>query len=204
MSAENAAGPPKTLTDLARKRFKGVLDRIASFLLRIGLTPDALTIAGLVGHLIGAFLISQGWFFFGGIVIIFLAPLDAIDGTMSRLQGKESRFGAFLDSVTDRYSEIVMYAGLVAYYVQQAEGWLIGMTFAALAGSIMVSYTRARAEGLGVELRIGFLTRLERYLVMVPCLMLGIPWLGVNLIAVLANLTALQRIIHMRKRTRGE
>jgi CDP-diacylglycerol--glycerol-3-phosphate 3-phosphatidyltransferase len=188
-----------TLTDLLRKRFKHVLDPIGAFLNRLGLMPNTITIIGLVGNTIGAYFLWQGQMLVGGLIILAMGPVDALDGTMARLRGEPSDFGAFVDSVTDRYSELVIFLGLLLYYNQQGD-WVntLGVYLAA-AGSVLVSYIRARAQSLGYEAKVGILTRAERYAVLAPTLIFNIPWLGVWIIAVLANITAMQRIIHVRR-----
>ena len=190
---------PITLTDQLRKRFKHILDPIGAFLNRLGLMPNTITIIGLVGNTIGAYFLWQGQMLIGGLIILAMGPVDALDGTMARLRGEPSDFGAFVDSVTDRYSELVIFLGLLLYYNQQGD-WVntLGVYLAA-AGSVLVSYIRARAQSLGYEAKVGILTRAERYAVLAPTLIFNIPWLGVWIIAVLANVTAMQRIIHVRR-----
>ena len=190
---------PITLTDQLRKRFKHVLDPIGAFLNRLGLMPNTITIIGLVGNTIGAYFLWQGQMLVGGLIILAMGPVDALDGTMARLRGEPSDFGAFVDSVTDRYSELVIFLGLLLYYNQQGD-WVntLGVYLAA-AGSVLVSYIRARAQSLGYEAKVGILTRAERYAVLAPTLIFNIPWVGVWIIAVLANITAMQRIIHVRR-----
>jgi CDP-diacylglycerol--glycerol-3-phosphate 3-phosphatidyltransferase len=190
---------PITLTDQLRKRFKHVLDPIGAFLNRLGLMPNTITIIGLVGNTVGAYFLWQGQMLVGGLIILAMGPVDALDGTMARLRGEPSDFGAFVDSVTDRYSELVIFLGLLLYYNQQGD-WVntLGVYLAA-AGSVLVSYIRARAQSLGYEAKVGILTRAERYAVLAPTLIFNIPWLGVWIIAVLANITAMQRIIHVRR-----
>ena len=190
---------PITLTDQLRKRFKHVLDPIGAFLNRLGLMPNTMTIIGWVGNTIGAYFLWQGQMLVGGLIILAMGPVDALDGTMARLRGEPSDFGAFVDSVTDRYSELVIFLGLLLYYNQQGD-WIntLGVYLAA-AGSVLVSYIRARAQSLGYEAKVGILTRAERYAVLAPTLIFNIPWLGVWIIAVLANITAVQRIIHVRR-----
>ena len=190
---------PITLTDQLRKRFKHVLDPIGAFLNRLGLMPNTITIIGLVGNTVGAYFLWQGQMLVGGLIILAMGPVDALDGTMARLRGEPSDFGAFVDSVTDRYSELVIFLGLLLYYNQQGD-WVntLGVYLAA-AGSVLVSYVRARAQSLGYEAKVGILTRAERYAVLAPTLIFNIPWLGVWIIAVLANITAMQRIIHVRR-----
>ena len=101
--------------------FKGILDTIGGFLNRLGLMPNTMTLFGLFGNTIGAYLLSQGQITWGGIIILLMGPIDALDGTMARLRGMDGHFGAFVDSVTDRYSELVIFAGLLYYYVQQGD-----------------------------------------------------------------------------------
>lgn len=188
-----------TLTDILRTRFKGILDPIGKFLNDLGLTPNAMTVIGLVGNIIAAVLLAKGFIVIGGVVILFTAPIDAIDGTMARLRGQVSRYGAFLDSVIDRYSELVVFAGLLYYFLQQQNFLASLLAFLAAAGSIMVSYTRARAEALNYDAKIGLMTRIERYLILVPMLLLNRPLYALWVLAILANFTAIQRVLSVRK-----
>lgn len=188
-----------TFTDKMRVRFKGILDPIGGFFNRLGLMPNTMTILGLVGNAVGAVFLALGHMTIGGLIILAMGPVDALDGTMARLRGMSTEFGAFVDSVTDRYSELVIFGGLIYYYLIQGD-WLLGMvSFAAASGSVLVSYIRARAASLGMDTKVGVLTRFERYLVLAPSLIFNLPWLGVWIIAVLANLTALQRILDVRR-----
>lgn len=189
-----------TPTDQMRKKFKGILDKIGGFLNHLGLMPNTITIIGLVGNTVGAFFLSQGQMFAGGILILLMGPVDALDGTMARLRGESSNFGAFVDSVTDRYSELVIFGGLLFYYTQQGETLPVVLAYLAAAGSVLVSYTRARAQSLGLETKVGILTRMERYLVLAPCLVLNIPIVALWILAVLANITAIQRIWDVRQK----
>ena len=188
-----------TLTDSLRIRFKYLLDPIGAFLNRLGIAPNTLTIAGLVGNSIGAYFLARGSFLVGGLILLSMGGIDALDGTMARLRGEPSDFGAFVDSVTDRYSELVIYAGLLFYAMKELNLTFAMLVFAATAGSILVSYVRARAQSLGYEAKRGVLTRFERFVVLVPSLIFGYPWIGVALIGILANITALQRIISVRQ-----
>ena len=193
-----------TLTDQLRVRFKHILDPIGAFFNRLGLTPNLMTILGLVGNTIGAYFLMRGNMLVGGLLILAMGPVDALDGTMARLRGESSKFGAFVDSVTDRYSELVIFLGLLLYYNQQGD-WLYALgVYLAAAGSVLVSYIRARAQSLGYEAKVGILTRFERYAVLAPTLVLNIPWVGVWIIAVLANITAIQRILYVRRIAHAE
>ncbi len=188
-----------TFTEQMRVIFKGVLEPIAGFFNRLGMMPNTMTILGLVGNAGGAALLSQGKMTYGGILILIMGLMDALDGTMARLRGMDGNFGAFVDSVTDRYSELVIFAGLLYYYVQKSDALAVMVVFAAAAGSVLVSYIRSRAQSLSWEAKVGILTRMERYLVLAPSLIFNIPMIGIWIIAVFANLTAIQRIIEVRR-----
>lgn len=193
-----------TFTDQMRVRFRGVLDPIGGFLNRIGLMPNTMTILGLLGNTVGAVLLAQGRMTIGGLIILAMGPVDALDGTMARLRGEPSEFGAFVDSVTDRYSELVIFGGLLFYYIQLGNWMGALVTYVAAVGSVLVSYVRARAASLGYDTKVGILTRMERYLVLAPTLVLNYPLVGLWIIAILANITALQRIWDIRRQTRAK
>jgi CDP-diacylglycerol--glycerol-3-phosphate 3-phosphatidyltransferase len=198
---EQAADQKKklTLTDQMRVRFKKVLDAIGGFLNGLGLMPNTMTILGLIGNTVGAVFLARGQMTIGGIIILLMGPIDALDGTMARLRGEPSEFGAFVDSVTDRYSELVIFGGLLFYFVQGGELLYAILTYFAAAGSVLVSYTRSRAQSLGYDTKVGILTRFERYIVLAPALVFNIPAVALWIIAVLANITAIQRIIDVRR-----
>jgi CDP-diacylglycerol--glycerol-3-phosphate 3-phosphatidyltransferase len=187
-----------TFSDRLRVSFKGILDPVGAFLNRTGLTPNAITLLGLLGTSIGAYFISQGKMTTGGIILLLSVLVDVLDGTMARLRGESSDFGGFVDSVSDRYAEFITFGGLVYFFLSRENYSGVMVTFAATAGSVLVSYVKARAEGLGFTAKVGLLTRVERYLVLIPLLIFDQPFLAVALIAILGNITALQRIVHVR------
>jgi CDP-diacylglycerol--glycerol-3-phosphate 3-phosphatidyltransferase len=164
--------------------------------------PNTMTILGLIGNTIGAALLATGQMTLGGIVVLLMGPVDALDGTMARLRGEAGAFGAFVDSVTDRYSELVIYLGLLIFYSSRGDTLAMIVTYAAAAGSVLVSYIRARGQSLGWDTKVGVLTRLERYLVLAPALVLNFPIVGLWIVAILANITALQRILDVRRQAR--
>ena len=188
-----------SFTDFLRVRFKGLLDPIGRFLNKIGLKPNMVTIFGLIGNFGAALLIASGYITWGGILVLIMAPIDALDGTMARLREEPTRFGGFVDSVTDRYSELLTLGGLLFYFSQQSSNLGVILSFLAAAGSIMVSYTRARAEALNYDAKIGLLTRVERYFVLIPGLIFNIPMIALWILAILTNFTAFQRIWYVRK-----
>ncbi len=201
---ENVEGKAErlTFTDKMRRLFKGVIDAIARFLINLGLKPNSVTLLGLLGNIAGAVLIGLGYITIGGIVVLILAPLDAVDGTMARMRGEVTSLGAFIDSVTDRYSELFLLGGLLVYFVLHGNTTGIILVYIAAAASILVSYVKARAEALGYEAKVGLLSRLERYLVLIPCLVFNIPMVALWILAILGNFTALQRIYYVRKQAR--
>jgi len=191
-----------TFTEMLRIRFRHILDPAGAFLNRLGIAPNTLTLAGMIGNFIGALFLARGNFLVGGIILLIMGPMDALDGTMARLRGEPTDFGAFVDSVTDRYSELFIFGGLLYHYLSVGEPVMGLLVFLAAAGSVMVSYVRARAQSLGYEAKRGILTRVERFLVLIPSLILGFPQAGLAIVAVLANITALQRIIIVRRQAR--
>jgi len=190
---------PLTFSEMMRLRFRGVLEPIAGFLNRLGLMPNTMTIIGLIGNSLAGVLLARGEITWGGLLILLFGPIDALDGTMARLRGMDGHFGAFVDSVTDRYSELVIFGGLLYHYLQTGDSLACMLVFAAAAGSVLVSYVRARGESLGWMTKIGVLTRFERYLVLAPTLIFNYPLIGLWIIALLGNFTALQRILDIRR-----
>ena len=158
----------KTLTDYLRLWFKWFLDPLGGFFNRLGITPNMMTMLGLLGNTVGAYFLARGEMLTGGLFVLLMTPIDALDGTMARLRGESSDFGAFVDSVTDRYSELIIYGGLLYHFLYLGEPVGGLLVFGAAAGSVLVSYVKARAEGLGYEAKVGLLTRVERYLVLAP------------------------------------
>lgn len=196
--------PNKTFTDYLRLWFKWVLDPLGTFFNRLGLTPNAMTMLGLLGNAVGAYYLAMGNMLTGGILVLVMTPIDALDGTMARLRGESSDFGAFVDSVSDRYSELIIYTGLLYHFLDTGEPLGGMLVFAAAAGSVLVSYVKARAEGLGYGAKVGILTRVERYLVLAPSLVFNQLYIGLGIIAIFANITALQRIWYVRGQFRAK
>jgi CDP-diacylglycerol---glycerol-3-phosphate 3-phosphatidyltransferase len=187
-----------TLTDILRARFKGILEPIAGFFVRMGLKPNTVTLLGLLGTIVGSVFLALGHTTAGGLIILVMAPFDALDGAMARMLDESSQFGAFVDSVTDRYAELFIFGGLLIHFMQ-VQFWLgVTLTYLAAAGSVLVSYVRARAQSVGFETKVGLLTRVERFLVLLPCLIFNQPLIAVGVIALFTNITALQRILHVR------
>ncbi len=196
------------MTDVADWRHK-LADRFttptAKVLSKTGVTPNMLTVMGFLVSVAAGVLIAKGYFLAGGLVVLFAGAFDLLDGPVARATGKTSRFGGFLDSTLDRLSEAAVLAGILAYYAFFEEGtWEPLLAYACFVGSVMVSYLRARAEGLGVKCEVGIFTRAERVIVMSIGLMFGqrydlaIP-IMLGIITVLAFFTVAQRLIHVQR-----
>jgi len=202
--SHNKMDEPKTFTDLLRRIFKNLLNGIAGFFNKIGVKPNYITIAGLIGNLIAGVFIARGMLFWGGLIALIAGPFDALDGAIARLRSEDGAYGAFIDSVTDRLSEISLYGGLLVYFNQTGNWGDALLVFFSAVGSIMVSYTRARAEALGYSAKIGLLTRVERYLILIPGIITGYPRIALWILAILTNFTAFQRIFYVRKQSRSD
>jgi CDP-diacylglycerol--glycerol-3-phosphate 3-phosphatidyltransferase len=192
---------PRSLTDWLRLRFKWLTEPLGAFVGRLGIHPNVITVAGLLGNAAGAAALAWGNIPLGGLIILLMGPVDALDGATARASGHKSSFGAFVDSVTDRYSEAIIFLGLMIHYLRQPgeDALALVLIFLSFVGSVMVSYSKARAEALNFDASVGWLTRAERYLILAPCLIFNAPMAALWLIAVLANVTALQRIVHVRR-----
>jgi CDP-diacylglycerol--glycerol-3-phosphate 3-phosphatidyltransferase len=177
---------------------------IARVLIAMHVSANAVTVAGFGVAAYAAYLISEGNLFAGGAVMLAGASMDMLDGTIARLTGTASRFGAFLDSVVDRLGEAVVLFGLLVFYVRDAHEMGAYLSFGALAISMMVSYSRARAEGLGVQGDVGFMGRPERIIVLGAGLLLGLQLYAMGLIVVVAGFTVAQRTAYVRRQARDE
>ena len=171
------------------------------------LTPNAISMAGLVGNVIAAVLVTQRYFFLAGIAFILGSVMDTLDGRYSRMSGKGSAFGAFLDSTLDRLEEGIVLAAVAAYFSARGDDLAVAAVVVTVLGSLMVSYTRARAEALGVECKVGLATRPVRVVILSAGLLfargasLGDFELlapAIYLMAVLTSFTVLQRVLHVR------
>jgi phosphatidylglycerophosphate synthase len=188
-----------TFSDYLRKIFRQPLEVLGNFFYKLGVKPNVLTFAGVIGTLVGAIFVAIGKLQLGGVIIMIMSAVDVLDGAVARAGGEPEEFGAFVDSVSDRYSDLIILGSILWYFVE-AEDYLAGVvTFLAAAGSVLVSYVRARAQSLGYEAKVGILARAERIMVIVAALILNKPFMGVLIIAVLGNITAFQRIAHVRK-----
>lgn len=192
------------LTEWGRRNLKVVFDPIARVLVALHITPNVVTFLGLLGNLIVAYLITTDRLPAAGLLYIIAAGSDAIDGTLARLLGVRNRFGAFWDSTLDRLGEAIVIASLGYWLVRQGDTNGVLIAFAALVTSYLVSYTRARAEGLGMTTKVGIGTRVERFIIMVLGLLLERPVAALAVIALMAGVTVIQRITDIWLQTRKE
>ena len=180
-----------------RRRSQVILVPIARFMGRVGLTPNTLTGIGLLLNVGVAVVLARSALVLGGWLLLGASAFDALDGTLARLTDRESQFGAFLDSTIDRYSEAFVYGGLLLHYLEQGARVETVLVYVAIIGSLMVSYSRARAEGVGVACQLGIAPRWGRICLIAVGLILSQATLALWAVAVLANLTAIQRIVHV-------
>ena len=180
-----------------------VADPVARALLGARLRPNQLTVLGLFCSILAtaAFVLDRPRS--GGLLLALAGTLDILDGALARVSGRASPFGAFLDSVLDRYSDLVVLAGLVVLFMARNRVWDVIGALVALVGTVMVSYTRARAESVGVECRVGFMERGERMLTLIAGALLDLLGPAVWVVAVGANVTAVHRIVHTWRASRG-
>jgi CDP-diacylglycerol--glycerol-3-phosphate 3-phosphatidyltransferase len=198
------------ISNLVRQRAQSALNVVARGLGALGLTPNALTLLGFLMMCgIGAIL-ATGNFALGGALIIAAGIFDALDGTLARLTNRVTAFGAFLDSTTDRFAEGAVFFGILFAYLERGLTFVAYLIFFALLGSLMVSYARARAEGIGVQCKDGLLTRFERIALIVIGLLItaffgDAPLLIVlGFLAIFTNVTAVQRIWLVYRATRDD
>ncbi len=190
------------LAKYVRPMLSSGVGAIVRWLHGIGVTPNMVSFAGFVLTIGAATLLATGSLRIGGGVLWVAAMFDMVDGALARLGQSESKFGAFLDSTLDRYSESITFLGLAVFFANQnnAQTPLL-LIFLTLVGSWAVSYTRARAEGLDVECKAGILQRPERLVLLIAGLILGLVLPVLWLLAVMTNFTAIQRIYEVYVRT---
>ena len=174
-------------------------DPVARALLRAHVRPNHLTMVGLGVSILAAGALGQGSLRTGAVLLALAGLFDFFDGSLARLANRVSAFGAFLDSVVDRYSDLVVLLGVVLYYHRAVDTTGVFLTMVALVGTIMTSYTKARAQSIGVACEIGLIERPERLIVLIAGATFNQLTPAMIALAVLTNLTALQRILYMRR-----
>jgi len=220
----DSAGAPESADDKPAKKGRNlddlrddvypIIEPITQALIRWKVHPNAITTSGFVVTVIGALLYAQDHVRTAGFFVLLGGAHDIFDGRVARMRGMASKFGAFYDSVLDRISEIALYMGLISLYNQYQQSIAdIGMIYAimlAMGGSMMISYTRAKAESMGLDCSVGLMQRAERVVLLgLGSLAFGLMWDGIVLsgiiviVAVLTNWTALHRIVWVYKQASG-
>ncbi|MDH4222880.1 MAG: CDP-alcohol phosphatidyltransferase family protein [candidate division Zixibacteria bacterium] len=188
------------------KAFLMVIEPLARVFINLKVHPHVVTFTGLIFSILAALSFVYGKFFSAGVLIILAGICDVLDGRLARETNTLSKFGALFDSTIDRYSEVLIFLGLSSYFLVRGS-YLVLIIIFAIAGSFMVSYTRARAEGLGIECKVGIMQRQERITFLAAGAILGsIPGtsnlfllLSIWTIAIFANITVIQRIIYINR-----
>ena len=188
----------------ARDVSRPTLESIGRVLARWNISPNAVTYLGLVLTIGVAVLVALGEIRWAGLAYVFAALCDALDGTLARVSGKGSRFGAFLDSTIDRFEESIVFLGLSIHYALVGGDVEIPLILVVAVGSLMVSYTRARSEAVGVSCKVGFMTRPPRVVIMIAAMLLDQVLIGLIFLAATSFFTAFQRMYHVWKMTGGE
>src|SRR6266550_4155094 len=191
-----------------KEAVRAILDPIVHLALALHVTANTITVLGLLIVIVAALAIGSGWLLAGALILMGGSLLDAVDGALARATGGGTPFGGFLDSTLDRAGEAIVYLAVAAYYLRgSAPTWPVLAAFVALAGSFMVSYSRARAEGIGVTASVGIAPRTERLVLIIAAL--GLAGLGIGpaliaalwVIAALTVATTAQRIWHVWRLT---
>ncbi|MDQ2695836.1 MAG: CDP-alcohol phosphatidyltransferase family protein [Pseudomonadota bacterium] len=163
------------------------------------ITPNQVTVAGFLLTAVSAAVLMAGYPVAAGVVFLLASSLDLVDGLLARLNAQATAFGAFLDSTLDRVSEGAVFMAIAYRFAQQGDAWAVAGVVLALLGGVLTSYTRARAEALGVSCKVGWITRPERVIVIAAGLLFDVLALAVYLLAALTLWTSAQRVLHVYK-----
>jgi phosphatidylglycerophosphate synthase len=193
------------LIDIRRNLASRITAPIVGILSKSGITPNALTFINLALNIVAAYVIATGHFLLGGVLVLVAGLFDLLDGALARFTKQTTRFGAILDSVADRISEAAILCGLLIWYIPQEEASLeIVLIFVVLIGSFLVSYIRARAEGLGWQCQVGLFTRAERVIVLAIGLLINQIFIALCVLVIFVFITVVQRLIYLRKQDKIE
>jgi len=188
------------LIDIRRNLAYRITDPVVRILSKSGITPNALTFINLALNIVAAYVIATGHFLLGGVLVLVAGLFDLLDGALARFTKQTTRFGAILDSVADRISEAAILCGLLIWYIPQEEASLeIVLIFVVLIGSFLVSYIRARAEGLGLQCQVGLFTRAERVIVLAIGLLINQIFIALCVLVIFVFITVVQRLVYLWK-----
>ena len=186
------------ISELIGQRVRGALLVVGQALARLGLSANALTVIGLVLNAGVAVVIATGHPRWGGALLLLASAFDMLDGAVARATNSTSRFGGFLDSTLDRYSEAVVFGGVLIYLLGTDDAELGAfLVFVATVGALLISYARARAEAAGYTASVGLVARPERVILLALCLLIGRPLWALWILAITTHVTALTRIVHV-------
>jgi CDP-diacylglycerol--glycerol-3-phosphate 3-phosphatidyltransferase len=187
------------LIDIRRNLAYRITDPIVVILSKSGITPNALTLISLALNIVAAYVIATGHFIIGGVLVLVSGLFDLLDGALARFTKQTTKFGAILDSTVDRISEAAILCGLLIWYIPQGASLEIVLIFAVLIGSFLVSYIRARAEGLGWQCQVGLFTRAERVIVLAIGLLINQIFIALCVLVVFVFITVVQRLVYLWK-----
>jgi CDP-diacylglycerol--glycerol-3-phosphate 3-phosphatidyltransferase len=188
-----------SLIDIRRNLAYRITNPIVRILSKSGITPNALTIINLALNIVAAYVIATGHFLLGGVLVLVSGLFDLLDGALARFIKQTTKFGAILDSTVDRISEAAILYGLLIWYLPRGGSLEIVLIFAVLIGSFLVSYVRARAEGLGWQCQVGLFTRAERVIVLAIGLLINQIFIALCVLAVFVFITVVQRLLYLWK-----
>jgi CDP-diacylglycerol--glycerol-3-phosphate 3-phosphatidyltransferase len=190
------------LTDIRRNLAYRITDPIVEVVSKSGITPNVLTLINLALNIVAAYIIATSHFLIGGVLVLVSGLFDLLDGALARFTKQSTKFGAILDSTVDRISEAAIFCGLLIWYIPRGSSLEIVLIFAALIGSFLVSYIRARAEGVGWQCQVGLFTRAERVIVLAIGLLINQIFIALCVLVVFVFITVVQRLVYLRKQAK--
>jgi len=194
------------LPGIRRKLAHRITSPIVGTLNKMGITPNALTFINLGLNILAGVVIAMGHFLIGGVLVLVSGLCDILDGALARLTGRSTKFGAILDSTVDRIAEAAVLCGLLFWYVQggaEENRLAVVLVLIVLVGSFLVSYIKARAEGVGWRCEVGLFTRAERVIVLALGLLIGQVFIALCVLSVFVSFTVVQRLVHLWKQARS-
>ena len=189
------------LSTLFGSRVRELFLGVGRTLARTGVSPNTITVTGLLLNGLVAIVLSGGYYFVGGLLTLIAGMFDMLDGAVARAGKRVSVFGGFLDSTVDRYSEAVLFLGLLVHFLRNSNSTAVILIYVTIVGSLMISYARARAEAAGLKNEAGLFARPERVVLLGALLVFNRPLWALWILAVGTNLTAVQRIYHVYRTT---
>lgn len=174
------------------------------FFKKMDIDPVIFTVSGLISGIIASVLVLSGYLLAGGVMLIVSSCLDLFDGAIARNTGRVTSFGGFLDSVLDRYTDLIVMYGLFFYFLKRGETGLSAITFIATIGVAIIPYAKARAEAASLQCNTGIMERPERMIILIVGLIFGLPKYAVITLALLTHITVIQRIVYVLRAARKD